>query len=80
MWIACHDWIERRPMSTEAAAELSDLAKHMGVTLACRGGVYGGAEVVIAHPRERADAVRVVDVPARYTALRAACDVRVPGE
>lgn len=83
---AAHDYFECRALEAAEQAELDQLRQQLAdaageprLTLAVAGGIYGGADVVQAFPREYGR-VRIIEVPSHMTALRAALEVRVPDD
>lgn len=76
-WSALDD----RGLSQAVLRELSELAQQRGLgeRLTIHGGYWGGADVVIAHPRSDQSALEVVAVdPDSHPALAAACEIRHP--
>lgn len=65
------------PRTSEALQRLAT-ERGLGERLAIHGGRLGGADVVVASPRTRADALLIVEVPPEYPVLQEACAIRSP--
>lgn len=84
-WEPCSDgrWPLDPRTASDLRGELRRLAveRGLGETLSIHGGVYGSADVVVARPRVRADALACVRYdPKHYPTIAAVCAIVLPGQ